>query len=260
MDDDKDLLTDDIQDAGEGAGDPGAEPKHPLAPGGQRFEQVYAKMRDAERENQALRERMAAIEGRLSAQPAQQTQLQPPVKFYSAKELDAFVEAGQMSPLEAADRLAWQRQQEGLAVAAQQRQYEAKLTRAGDEVRAYTQKLPNLLNTQTEEFRRLAASAYEVAEDMGLSVGDARVQRRALREVFGPLERLTEKGRAREFDRRSADGFSDTSRGSGASGDSNDPLAKVPREFLEDWKRRGYSKDQMLAEAKYVRPTRRFPA
>lgn len=47
--------------------EPGTRLPHPLAPGGKRFEQIYAQSKQAQRENTELKDRLSAAEARIAA-------------------------------------------------------------------------------------------------------------------------------------------------------------------------------------------------
>lgn len=72
---------------------------HPLAPGGRRFEQVYAEAKQAQRDSQVLKERLAAAEARLDmlTKPAQADEN----KEYSWAELETFIQQGRITRADA---------------------------------------------------------------------------------------------------------------------------------------------------------------
>jgi hypothetical protein len=227
---------------------------HPLAPGGPRFEEVYRQMKEQERANQTLREEVAELRGRVTAQPAAQPQQQP--RFFKPEELQALVDQGRITPMQATDQIAWQRQQEGMREIEQKQTLREKTTAASAEVAKFMDKIPGLTNTTSDEFRKVSRAAYEISDELGLPVSDPRVQRRALRETFGTLDRITDTRTAREFDRRAADTHTEVGRGAGGAEATKDPLKDVPAAQMEYWKRLGYSREQMLKEAPFVRTFR----
>lgn len=72
---------------------------HPLAPGGKRFEQIYAKGKQAEREAQELKERLAAAEARIDVLSGKTTQTAEPE--YSWAELETFIQQGRITRADA---------------------------------------------------------------------------------------------------------------------------------------------------------------
>lgn len=223
---------------------------HPLEPGGKRFSEVYGDMKDARREAQELRERLARLEGA-------STVTQPPPKvedrFYTAEELQALVDGARISPAKMADQLAWQRAElKGRAIVEQQA-VEAKRQHALSEVNKYVDHLPALLNQSSPEFVRAARVAREIADELGRQPDDPIVQRRALREAFGPLDKLEQAKVTRESTRRSADTHAETASGSKADVTNKDPLKGVPQRYLDHWKKLNYTREQMIAEVPYVK-------
>ena len=235
--------------------DPAPEPEpHPLEPGGKRFEAVYADMKEARRAADAA---MAEVTRLRAEQEAAKQQPRQAPQFYTREQLEAAVAAGQISAVQAADQLAWQRQQETQKNIERQQAEFTKRQAATAEVNTYIQKIPALADTASPEFQRVTRAAWDVAEDMGLPVTDPRVQRRALRETFGAPDHLTAVRTTREFTRTNADTHTETAPGASTAPPSKDPLKAVPAYIMEHWKRRGYSKEEMLAELPYVKARRR---
>jgi hypothetical protein len=165
------------------------------------------------------------------------------------------VDRGQITPAKAAEQLAWQQaqlaQRELLATQATQ----MRVQEAGREVNQYKDKIPALLNPSSPEMAKVSRAVYEIASDMNLPTSDLRVQRRALRETFGSLDKITKTSEVREMTRRSADTHAETSSSAGsAKPPSKDPLSGISQRHLEHWKRMGYTRQQMIEEAKYIRP------
>ena len=142
-------------------------------------------------------------------------------------------------------------------------QHFAQATRqqgAAAEVDQYLSKVPKLRDTSSPEFVRVATEAQQVAEELGRPVTDPVVQRRALRTVYGSLDRLASVEATREFDRGHAVPTSEFSTGRGTLGTAKDAqtrsqdeaLARVPKDWMAEWKRLGYTRERMLAEEKYI--------
>lgn len=223
----------------------------------QRLGKYAARTREAENQVKEYAERLARLEGQASvlARPAQAPP--PPQQTYTPQQLQELVDQGRITPALMADQIAYQRQQQGnqelLKTLAQQRRTEAAM----GEVNQYITKMPALSQTTSAEFRKVAAAAHEIADEMGLPIQDARVQRRALRETFGSLDKLAEVGKAREFDRENAD----THAASGSGGGRTEPrvkdkLAGIPPEQIAFWKAKNYSQKMMEDEAVFFRQRR----
>lgn len=236
----------------EAEAEPQAKP-HPLAPGGVRFEQVNAQKNEAERQLAEMRDRVARLEG--AVQRPTPTTPAPTQQTYTPQQLQTLVDQGQITPALMADQLAWQRTQQGNAQMLQTLKWQRTAETALAEVTQYIGKLPALTNTASPEFQRVATAAGEIAEEMGLTIQDPRVQRRALRETFGSLEKLATVGKAGEFNRAHADTHAETGGGGGAapSAKKSDPLAGVSKVQLDYWKSKGYTQKMMEAEAPFVK-------
>lgn len=229
--------------------EPAAAEPHPLDPGGKRFNEVYRDMREATRRADALEAEVNALKAKAAPPAAAQT-------FYTPGQLQTMVDAGQVTPALMAAQLAWQQGQQVKAEVRQEMQIEGRITAAKREVSEYVAKLPKLLDETSPEFRRAHQAAIDVAEDMGLKLDDPRVQRRALREAFGQLDRVTAVQRTNAQAASNADTYVET--GGGGGGQTNtvaaDPLKSVPGVYLEHWKQLGYTREQMIEEAQYITP------
>lgn len=226
---------------------------HPLEPGGRRFSEVYGEMKDARREAQDLRERLARLEGAQAAQqrPAQQPQAQ----FYTAEQLQAAVDRGVITPAKMSEQLAWQQTQLSEQRLRQQIEQESKAKEAYREVESYIDKVPALRKQDSPEMLRVAREAREIADEMGRHINDPVVQRRALRAVFGSLEQVSKVTRAPERGNSNRDTGTSGLGGVAASA-KKDPLKGVPQHYIDHWKRMRYTPEQMAEEAKYIKPRR----
>ena len=233
---------------------PTPEPPHPLQPGGARFEEVYARMKQAE-------ERVARFEGMLSAQQRPVTPNQP--TLVDPQQLQALVDQGRITPMQAADFLAKQNAQQiatqTTLAAIQAQQLNAKLQSASQEVNQYIDRIPSLRDNLSAEFKRVSDEAYRISDEMGQPVTDLRVQRLALRAVYGPLERLAQAGQHREQSRSASVPHveSGVGRSPAPATRGDDPLKDVDPTYLQFWQARGYTREQMLEEAKYIPKGRR---
>ena len=221
---------------------------HPLEPGGERFSQVYADM-------QAARRDAARMQGELDALKAQQRQTQQtkqPV-HYTPQQLQGMVDSGQITAALMSDQLAWQRAQEARGQAKAEYEFQQRSQAALGEVNQFIEKIPALNDISSPEFGKVRKAAYDIAAELNLEVSDPRVQRRALRETFGTLDRVQAASGAVDHARQRRDTFADTGGGGGApDGSKPDPLKAVPKAYREHWERLKYTPEQMAAEAKYI--------
>src|SRR3990167_1988176 len=149
--------------------EPEPEPAHPLPPGGARLEEVYARMKQAE-------ERAARIEG-MYQQSMQQQRPQPPGPVYvDANQLQALVDQGRITPMQATDILSRQNAQaaatQTVTQAVQLQTLAGKLQVAKTEVDQYISKVPALRDTTSHAFQRVSEEVYRLSDDMGLPVTD----------------------------------------------------------------------------------------
>ena len=227
------------------------ETPHPLQPGGARFEEVYARMRQAE-------DRAARAEG-MYQQSLQQQRPQPQGPVYvDPNQLQALVDQGRITPMQAADILSRQNAQaaatQTVTQAVQMQTLAGKLQVAKTEVDQYISKIPSLRDNTSQDFQRVSEEAYRLSDDMGLPVTDLRVQRAALRATYGTLDRIASTQQAREQSRTSSLPHVETRSGGRPIGNpnGNDPLKDVDPTYIQFWERRGYTREQMIEEAQYI--------
>lgn len=137
--------------------DPEARLPHPLAPGGRRFEQIYAQSKQAQRENATLKDKLAAAEARLSA-PAPE-----PAKEHTWAELETLISQGRITR---ADAEAYREEVRSKQIAKQVR----------DDIR-------NETRTQTRE-QQLDASMNEYFRAVPATLVDTSQERARLEEEF----------------------------------------------------------------------------
>ena len=215
----------------------------------QRLGKYAERTRTAEAEAGMLRERVARLEGQ-----AEKAKATPAV--YTVQQLQAAVDAGQISPALMADQIAWQRTEQAKREVRQEFVREQKVGTASNEIHQYTEKVPALLDSASDEYRRVYRAAAEIAEELDRPVTDPIVQRRALREVLGGLDKVAAVKAERQFDRANADTHAEAG-GGGAPVKGGDPLKHIDPVRMAFWKQRGYTREQMIEEAKYVtRPVR----
>jgi hypothetical protein len=191
----------------------------------------------------------------------QQRQPQPQAPTYvDPNQLQALVDQGRITPMQAADILSKQNAQVAAVQTTQQAvQLQAlaqKLQAAGTEVNQYIDKMPALRDTASAEFARVRDEAYRLSEDMGLPVQDLRVQRAALRATFGSLDRLASAQHVKQQSREASLPHVETRTGAApqrpASGAADEALKGVPQAYLDYWTKKGYTRAQMIEEAQYV--------
>lgn len=227
------------------------EKAHPLQPGGVRFEEVVREKNTYKAETESLRERLARLEGQMAA-TRESTPAQPATQFYTPEQLQAAVDTAKITPAQMAAQLAWQAKETAKREMKTEFAADQRRGSALSEVNQYIEKIPALGNQSSQEFAKVRRSAFEIADEMGLDVTDPRVQRRALRETFGTLDRVAQTTRLRDFDRQHADTSIETQGGGGGRTQAADPLKNVPKALMDHWKSRGYSTEQMNKELAYV--------
>lgn len=221
----------------------------------QRLGKYAARTERAEAEAAELRERLARLEGRVEAAKPAAPAAQ---KVWTETELQALVDQSRITPAQMAAQIAMQvaasTKREVLTEIDQRQRTQTAL----HEVNDYRTKIPALANTASPEFQRVASAAWDIAEETGMDVRDPRVQRRALRETFGTLDRIAAAATTREFSRAHAETHTETGGGGGHRAATPDPLKDVEPERIEYWKAHGYTRERMIEEAKYIRrPLRR---
>jgi len=226
---------------------------HPLEPGGKRFSEVYGEMKDARREAADLRERLARVEGQISV-----TQPQPrPAATYTNEQLQAAVDAGKITPAQMAAQISWQYTEAMRQRVNQEAETRQRNQSALSEISQYVDKLPELLNSSSKEFSKVASVAREIAAEIGRTVDDPIVQRRALREAFGSLDKVTQVRAAGNASRGMGNMDTETRGAGGITGTGKaDPFKDVPQHYKDHWNRLNYTQEQKLAELKYIKPRR----
>ena len=217
---------------------------HPLEPGGERWNEIY-------RERSEYKRRADALQSELDEARKHQPPAQP--QTYSQDQLQQWVDQGKITPAQMAGQLALQAKDMAKSEIRQELRQDQIRSVANAAVNTYLAKLPALHDRTSPEFARVAASAQDIADELGLPVTDLRVQHRALRETFGPPDKLARVERDRDFDRRHADTHTETGGGGGRRPDTKDPLKDVEPARLQHWERLGYTREQMVKEAAFIR-------
>lgn len=233
---------------------------HPLEEGGVRFNEVYARMKAAEEREREKDQRIARLEGQFQAiqrppQPQQQFTVEQVADFLQQK-----VDRGEMTPMRAAAELsgfrAQQISQQNLLQAEQIRSMAAVQNEALAEVNRYIEKVPALNDPSSAEFRKAQDAANRVSRRLGLPVTDFRVQQTALESVYGSVDKIAQQGQQRQQARDASLPHVETGGGRTVAPQQNGKqetgLEGVSPKYIEYWKKRGYSHEQMVQEAKYV--------
>jgi hypothetical protein len=219
---------------------------HPLAPGGVRFEDVVREKNEYKAEAAALRAQVARQQ-----EPPKDTPAQTPT-FYSTEQLQAAVDAGRITHTQASDQLAWQRAEQMRQQVGVESDLRQKRAAANAEVNQYLDRVPALHDPTSKEFLRASRAATEIAEDLGADIRDPRVQRQALRQIFGSIDKLADASKTRDYAREHADTAIETRGGGSRQPPKNDPFKDVPKALLDHWDHLRYTDEQKKEELKYV--------
>ena len=222
------------------------ESPHPLDPGGQRFGEVYRDMQEARREAARLQGELDKV--RQPARPAEP-------QFYSPNDLQGLVDSGRITPAVMTAQIAWQERQIAKQEMRQEWTQHEQMKGAGAEVTQYMAAIPKLGDAMSDERRRVDSMVREIAAEMNTTMDDPRAQRRALQIAFGTLDKVTKP----KVTMTQAESYVETAGGGGVKkpATSGDPLKDVPAAYKTHWEKMGYTRDQMVEEAKYIRPTPR---
>jgi hypothetical protein len=222
---------------------------HPLEPGGKRFNQIYARAKAAEEAAANLKIEMARLEERLKAREEVPTENRQTIE----QQLEAKVEAGEISQFAAlrmlAEHYASKKVESSQKVLSEADKAERALTEAKIEIQKYITAAPSLADLSHERADDVR-TAYNKLVGRGYKQ-DQTTELLALEQVFGSPERL--KKSRNPSDRSGAPVTS------GGGGIATTPKAKtglehVPARYVEYWKSRNYTQEQMLQEAKYLSP------
>lgn len=190
LDEPLDPTSEPAEPALETAPEPTTEP-HPLEPGGKRWNQVYRRAKDAERQNQELRERVAALEAESRVRQEHRDQ-QPATPQYTGDDLQKFIDENKITVGQAIDYARRQGMQEVertfMAKLDQRDEALRQTSRLQSEIDRYVTAIPNLAKTDSDELQR----AYqEYQQQVALhgephdELGKKRLYISALRTTFG---------------------------------------------------------------------------
>jgi len=241
-------------ESGQTTTESGQTSTHPLEKGGPRFEEVYARMKAAEARADVTQGEVQALRAQVAAQAVRPAP--PAEKVWTAQELQGLVDGGRITPAQMSDQLSIQRSRESEERVVQRIQIDRVFESAQQDVNAFLRVQADVLLSP-----EVLAAAREIQQETGWKSEDPRLAKRALREVYGSVEKLAAAKKAGEFSRRHADIHTETggsaSGGPGGGAPKPNALKDVHPSYLEEWKRRGYTEAEMIEEAKFI--TRPFP-
>lgn len=219
------------QDEGGGTGAEtgaqGQESSHPLEPGGKRFNQVYARAKDAEARLQSERERAARLEGELEAlkrTPAKPEATTPP--RYTASQLQAMIDEGKAT---VGQVLAYQEEtlKQELQAQVDKKVSETLSTHqrgnsVQQEIQEYRTLVPEALQHGTPENQRLVKEMNYLVS-LGHDGNDQRTALIAARAAFGDPESIKTKRAAKAIP-NGRDTMQDTTQTGKQKPNEKDPL------------------------------------
>lgn len=225
---------------------------HPLESGGVRFNEVYAQMKAY----QARAEQAERLLSQSQTQTSPPPNTRPSTPTYSADQLQTAVNAGQITQAQMAEQLAFQHTRDMERRIEEKMQWQLLASEAQREVEGFLAKKPEALTDA-----RVLSAAAQIQRETGWDGKDPRLARRALREVYGSLDRVAQVRQARDMTREGADTGGEPGGRGGGEGPTRtaggDPLAKIDAGYLEYWKSKGYSRERMLELSKHIQ--RPFP-
>lgn len=177
---------------------------HPLAPGGKRFEQIYAGKKQAERDNAELRERLLAAEAKLEVlvKGTGTTQKHDDgFVEYGWPELEGFIQQGRLTRAEAeAHREEVLERRVTRKVESRQDSRTKEMTREqylDQTIQGYISAVPSILHEASPERVRLDQEFDYLAAIQGIDPETASgaqrkaLQASALRNVYGPIDSVS---------------------------------------------------------------------
>ena len=199
-----------------------------------------------------LREENARLAGRLEEVARPKPEPVKP-KVYTPAEVEELFSNQQITDVQ---RIAYYSDRNYEARRAQERETaarEAPEHAAAQDLQEYIDKHPDLSNPDSELIGKVKVELGHLAARYGKDTTTKLTQLEAVRNVVGG-HRLGGPVDNREFTRRRQLGSS----GGGPAGDQGgggkrDPLKDVPAAQIEHWTRAGYTREQMIAEAPFVR-------
>jgi hypothetical protein len=217
----------------------GAEREHPLAPGGDRFKEVWARAKRAEEEREALKERLhqaelerARLEGeRKAAEEARQHQKQAEPE-YSWPQLRQMIANGQITEDAAYD---YKEKMQKKREEARDRELDAKLAQlmVKDKVAAingtierYKTALPSLMQPGSPERQKYEAEYRYLVQELG-DAPTLATELKAVRAAFGPIESVESAAKTRTVTTQQRTSFMDTTTQRQVKPKTKDPIESL---------------------------------
>ena len=232
------------------------EKKHPLEPGGERFNQVYARAKAAEARMQEERDaRIAAeAEARVLRENRDKPVLPKEEKELSWSELKQMVSDQKLSEAEALEYR--EKVTANKAVKAAEERITSKLSqqsrdqRIDSEIGKYKDAIPDVNVVGTDERKKFDAEFRYQVEFAGMDPKSLTTQLAALRAVYGPPERAAQYAKANKGKgANAAESYAETSGGGAAV---NQQPAKTWKDKLAPHETAHY--ERMIAHGRYGDP------
>ena len=237
--------------------------KHPLEEGGVRFNEVYAKWKQADADRQALAGQVDILNRQLqelSTKVTTTTSTQP-----QEVSVENILEAHASGRITDADKDRYiytiakrDAKKESLAEVNKAAVTGSTISRAQEGVAKYIDAFPSLRDNSSDDFKAVAREYQSLVNDG--HPDDVRTQHLAVKSVLGSLDRHMRSRGSDDLGRGGNSTFSETGGGGGrdTTTGKDDPLKLIPKPQIEYWQKLGYTREMMLNEAKYFSPKRRW--
>lgn len=239
-----------VDDATEDEGEPGGSgPEETRARKEYRARKRIEQQLESERiERVRLEERLKTLE-EVSKAPAAQ-----PQRIFTPQEVQAAVDAGQVSAAEGMAYLARVEAQRALEAEREKAAAQKPFERATTEVNEYMVHLPWTRDRSSPEFARVAAEYQSLVQNYGFA-DDIRTQRIALERVAGPLDKLKQRAQVASTTRqvRAATASHSESPAGGSAPRKSDDISSAPDHIKRVWDQTGLTAAQRAKEWEYYR-------
>jgi hypothetical protein len=224
------------------------EEKHPLAPGGDRFNQVYARAKDAEAKLQSERERAARLQGELDAlskisQAKAEDATKDVPKRYTWQQLQQAVDDNKITM---ADAVAYERETVKLEAKREAQQIVTtalETTRKQSTIQSehgrYTAALPELRDQNSNEFKKVAQEFTYLVNVLGYDKDDPKTEVIAIRNAHGSPEEIMARKEAAKIKPQERETMQENS---ASGGGSNKPPKKDPLSTLSPAQKEHYNR------------------
>ena len=237
-----------VAEAADDDGEPGGSSPQEI-----RARKEYRARRGVEKQLESERIERVRLEERLRTleEVSRATPPVPAERIFTPQEVQAAIDAGQVSAAEGMTYLAKQEAKRVIAEQLQATQAARPFQMATSEVTEYMQHLPWTKDYNSPEFQQVKAEYNRLVTDLGYA-NDIRTQAVALRAVVGPLDKIKARAQVatqtRQVRRESA--FVELPSG-GALAPKSDGIDKAPAEVVRIWDRTGLSPAQRAKEWSY---------